>query len=270
MDRFADTSGTPRTPGHSAEAESPSEESLSEESPSEESLPSGPPIADVPSPPVAGEPVAVPAEPVVTPAPAPTAEAAAAEPVAGKGRRKARTKDTGKGSKRKQGYEWLVLVAASLAVALFVRGFLIQAFYIPSESMVPTLVKNDRVLVNKLSYKLHDVHRGDIVVFDAPPGAATAQVKDLIKRVIGLPGETIEGRNGTIFINNKPLDEPYLPPDVRSRDFPPSKVPPAKVWVLGDNRQDSRDSTFFGPITENSIVGRAFVKIWPLNDLSLL
>ncbi len=179
-------------------------------------------------------------------------------------------KKKSKGSRKKQGYEWLVLVAASLAVALFVRGFLIQAFYIPSESMVPTLVKNDRVLVNKLSYKLHDVHRGDIVVFTAPPGAATAQVKDLIKRVVGLPGEKIEGRNGSIFINDKPLDEPYLPPDVRSRDFPPEKVPPDRVWVLGDNRQDSRDSTFFKSIDEHSIVGRAFVKIWPLNDLGLL
>ena len=75
---------------------------------------------------------------------------------------------------------------------------------------------------------------------------------------------------GSIFINNKPIDEPYLPPDVRSRDFPPEKVPPARVWVLGDNRQDSRDSTFFKSIDEHSIVGRAFVKIWPLNDLSLL
>jgi signal peptidase I len=175
-----------------------------------------------------------------------------------------------KSNRKKQGYEWLILVAASLAVALIVRGFLIQAFYIPSESMVPTLVKNDRVLVNKLSYKLHDVHRGDIVVFKAPEGAATAQVKDLIKRVVGLPGETIEGRNGTIFIDNKPLDEPYLPPDVRSRDFPPEKIPPKKMYVLGDNRQDSRDSTFFHAVEESKIVGRAFVKIWPLNDLGLL
>jgi signal peptidase I len=179
-------------------------------------------------------------------------------------------KKRAKASRKKQGYEWLVLVAASLAVALIVRGFLIQAFYIPSESMVPTLVKNDRVLVNKLSYKLHDVHRGDVVVFKAPPGAATAQVKDLIKRVVGLPGETIEGRNGSIFIDGKPLDEPYLPPDVRSRDFPPEKVPPDHVWVLGDNRQDSRDSTFFKSIDEHSIVGRAFVKIWPINDIGLL
>ena len=249
MDRSADISGTPRTPGHSAET----------------ALPSEPPIGDVTTPPTAGGADSPVEDAVVVPAPAPTAEASGVEPAPDKARKKGKAK-----GRRKQGYEWLVLVAASLAVALIVRGFLIQAFYIPSESMVPTLVKNDRVLVNKLSYKLHDVHRGDIVVFDAPPGAATAQVKDLIKRVIGLPGDTIEGRNGTIFINNKPLDEPYLPPDVRSRDFPPSKVPAKKVWVLGDNRQDSRDSTFFGPITESSIVGRAFVKIWPLNDLSLL
>jgi signal peptidase I len=238
-------------------------------------LPAEPPTADQPGPPTAGGPAAP--EEVDAPVAASPAEgldgaavAPVAEPVEGEPA-PAKRKGRGKGkSRRKQGYEWLVLVAASLAVALFVRAFLIQAFYIPSESMVPTLLTNDRVLVNKLSYHLHDVHRGDIVVFDAPPGAATAQVKDLIKRVIGLPGETIEGRNGSIFIDGKPLDEPYLPPDVRSRDFPPAKVPAKEIWVLGDNRQDSRDSTFFGPITEKSIVGRAFVRIWPLDRIGLL
>ena len=172
--------------------------------------------------------------------------------------------------RRRQGLEWVVLVAASLAVALVVRAFLIQAFYIPSESMVPTLHKDDRVLVNKLSYKLHPVHRGDVVVFEAPPGAGTDEVKDLIKRVIGLPGETIEGKGGEIYINGKPLHEPYLPPDVRSREFPPTKVPPESYWVLGDNRQDSRDSTFFKAIGDDTIVGRAFVRIWPPGDLGLL
>ena len=218
---------------------------------------SEPPVGEVAAPPVAP----VDGVPVEVPEPAADGDGAATGPT---GKKKAAS------SRKKQGYEWLVLVAASLAVALVVRGFLIQAFYIPSESMVPTLVKNDRVLVNKLSYKLHDVHRGDIVVFKAPPGAATAQVKDLIKRVVGLPGETIEGRNGSIFINGKPLDEPYLTPDVRSRDFPPEKIPPDKIYVLGDNRQDSRDSTFFHSIDENAIIGRAFVKIWPLNDIGLL
>ena len=236
VDRSDISAGTPRTPGVPAE------------------LGPEPPVGDVAAPPVEGVdgvPVEVP-DPVITEAAPESAD-----------KKK-------KSSRKKQGYEWLILVAASLAVALVVRGFLIQAFYIPSESMVPTLVKNDRVLVNKLSYKLHDVHRGDIVVFKAPPGAATAQVKDLIKRVVGLPGETIEGRNGGIFINGKPLDEPYLPPDVRSRDFPPEKIPPDKIYVLGDNRQDSRDSTFFHAIDEDAIVGRAFVKIWPLSDLGLL
>ncbi|HET9772567.1 MAG TPA: signal peptidase I [Acidimicrobiia bacterium] len=231
MEPSTEMSGThPRTPGASPP------------------LGAEPPVGDVSTPPMG-------------PRPAAGEEASAEEPTGRKGK---------KSNRRKQGYEWLILVAASLAVALFVRGFLIQAFYIPSESMVPTLVKNDRVLVNKLSYKLHDVHRGDIVVFKAPPGAATAQVKDLIKRVVGLPGETIEGRNGGIVIDGKPLDEPYLPPDVRSRDFPPEKVPPNKIYVLGDNRQDSRDSTFFHAIDEDAIIGRAFVKIWPLSDLGLL
>jgi signal peptidase I len=171
---------------------------------------------------------------------------------------------------RRQGLEWLVLVVASLAVALVVRAFLIQAFYIPSESMVPTLHKDDRVLVNKLSYRLHDVHRGDVIVFEAPVGASTSEVKDLIKRVVGLPGETIEGREGEIYIDGKPLDEPYLPRDVRSREFPAEKVPLHRFWVLGDNRQDSKDSTFFKSIDENTIIGRAFVRIWPLKALGLL
>jgi signal peptidase I len=222
-----------------------------------------PPVGNVDSPPVAP----VGDVPVVD-RPDPAAADGAGTPAAAEAEPTARQKAAK--NRKKQGYEWLILVAASLAVALVVRGFLIQAFYIPSESMVPTLVKNDRVLVNKLSYKLHDVHRGDIVVFKAPPGAATAEVKDLIKRVVGLPGETIEGRNGSIFINEKPLDEPYLQPDVRSRDFPPEKIPPDKIYVLGDNRQDSRDSTFFHAVDEGAIVGRAFVKIWPLNDLGLL
>lgn len=250
VDRSDISAGTPRTPGAAAE------------------LGPEPPVGDVAAPPVEGAATPVegpPVEGVPVEVPDPIAASAqdgvAAEPT-GKAKKKS--------SRKKQGYEWLILVAASLAVALVVRGFLIQAFYIPSESMVPTLVKNDRVLVNKLSYKLHDVHRGDIVVFKAPEGAATAQVKDLIKRVVGLPGETIEGRNGSIFIDGKPLDEPYLPPDVRSRDFPPEKISPNKIYVLGDNRQDSRDSTFFHAIDEDAIVGRAFVKIWPLNDLGLL
>ncbi|MGH9000901.1 MAG: signal peptidase I [Acidimicrobiia bacterium] len=163
-----------------------------------------------------------------------------------------------------------MLIVISLAVALVVRAFLIQAFYIPSGSMLPTLHRNDRILVNKLAYRLGDVDRGDVIVFHAPPGAATNDVKDLVKRVVGLPGETIEGRDGTIYINGRPLEEPYLASDVRSREFGPDTVPEDHYYVLGDNRQDSRDSTFFKAIDEGSIVGRAFVRIWPIDNLGLL
>ena len=189
-----------------------------------------------------------------------------------------------KPKKKRQKYEWLILVVISLVVALVVRAFLIQAFYIPSESMFPTLQTNDRVLVNKLAYRFSDVERGDIIVFHAPPGAATNGVKDLIKRVVGLPGDTIEGRDGIVYINGRPLDEGYLRPEVRSTTFGPKTVPESGIcdpahpengdgpcyFMMGDNRQGSRDSTKFGPIGEDSIVGRAFVKIWPLSDLGLL
>lgn len=173
-------------------------------------------------------------------------------------------------NKGRQGLEWIVLVVASLVVALVVRAFLIQAFYIPSESMLPTLHKDDRVLVNKLAYDFGDVSRGDIIVFEAPPGASSSEVRDLIKRVVGLPGETIEGRGGGIYINGRPLEEPYLPESVQSREFPRETVPPDSYWVLGDNRQDSKDSTFFKSIDEDAIIGRAFVRIWPLDDLGFL
>jgi signal peptidase I len=216
------------------------------------------------------EPDAPPAPPAPTlepPPPAPSPDPATSSVGNGAGTTEAPPK---RSHQRRVALEWTLLIAASLAVALLARGFLVQAFFIPSESMVPTLHKNDRVLVNKLSYRLHDVHRGDVVVFEAPPGAGTTTVKDLIKRVIGLSGETIEGKGGEIYIDGKPLDEPYLPPNVRSKDFAPEKVPPERYWVLGDNRQDSRDSTYFKSIARSSIIGRAFVRIWPLGDLGFI
>src|SRR5436309_7755444 len=107
--------------------------------------------------------------------------------------------------------EWVVIVVAALLAALLIKTFLLQAFYIPSDSMNPTLVQRDRVLVNKLSYHFHDVHRGDVVVFKRPPGENDPKIKDLIKRVIGLPGETVEGRDGSVVIDGRALKEPYIP-----------------------------------------------------------
>jgi signal peptidase I len=166
--------------------------------------------------------------------------------------------------------EWVVILVGALLVAFVVKTFLLQAFYIPSASMEPTLKINDRVLVNKLSYDLHDVHRGDIVVFRSPPGEDSATVKDLIKRVVALPGETVEARDGHILVNGNLLREPYLHSGVITSTFEPRKVPPHQIWVMGDNRGNSKDSRFFGPINQDLLVGRAFVRVWPLGSFHLL
>jgi signal peptidase I len=166
--------------------------------------------------------------------------------------------------------EWILILLGAVAVAFVIKTFLFQAFYIPSVSMEPTLKVRDRVIVNKLSYDFHDVHRGDIVVFKSPPGEETGTVKDLIKRVIALPGETVEARDGHILINGQPLTEPYLHDGVTTGQMEPHKVPPGHVWVMGDNRPNSKDSRYFGAVDEDLIVGRAFVRVWPIPKLSLL
>jgi signal peptidase I len=165
--------------------------------------------------------------------------------------------------------EWIVIAGGALLVAFVIKTFLLQAFYIPSLSMAPTLQINDRVLVNKLSYDLHEVNRGDLVVFESPPNEGS-ETKDLIKRVIGLPGETVESRDGRILINGQVLDEPYLDRGVTTGALEKITVPPDHLWVMGDNRANSRDSRFFGPIEESLVIGRAFVRVWPITDIGLL
>ena len=125
------------------------------------------------------------------------------------------------------------LVVLALVIALLIKTFLFQAFYIPSESMTPTLKIHDRVLVNKLSYKLHPVHRGDIVVFKAPPHADPG-IDDLVKRVVGLPGETVAGHGGHVYINGKQLPEKYLPDGVTTSAFGPENP---DGLLLGDGGQ---------------------------------
>ena len=166
--------------------------------------------------------------------------------------------------------EWLGVILGALLVALLIKTFLLQAFYIPSRSMEPTLRIGDRVLVNKLSYKMHDINRGDIVVFERPPDEPPDAIKDLIKRVIALPGETISSENGHVFIDGRPLEEPYLEAGTLTENLPPTLVPEGMIFVMGDNRGDSRDSRYFGPIDEDLVVGRAFVRIWPVTHLGFL
>ena len=181
--------------------------------------------------------------------------------------------------------EWIVLVVAAVVIAIVIKSFLFQAFYIPSASMDPTLKVGDRVLVNKLSYDLHDVHRGDIMVFASGPNARwhNAGIDDLVKRVIALPGETVtECEPGRVCIDGRLLKEDYLPkgtvttidstPPGCEPSSPPNgcTVPAGEYFVMGDNRTASADSRLHGPIKGSSIVGRVFVRIWPLNRLGFL
>jgi signal peptidase I len=195
-----------------------------------------------------------------------------------------------------------VLILIAFGLALIIKTFLVQAFFIPSESMLPTLRVGDRVLVNKLVYRFREPHRGEIVVFVAEPdhvkrnafqrfiksfteglGAAQPPERDYIKRVIGLPGDTVSMKDGVVTITparGEPftLDEPYLNQPRDFSPFGPYKVPPNSYFLMGDNRgnsSDSRVNTFGGlcatppcSIPKSRIVGKAFITIWPLSRIS--
>lgn len=187
----------------------------------------------------------------------------------GSGRRRKRPH-----SRRRQVIEWVVVIVAAVLTAVVLRAEVVQAFEIPSLSMSPTLLKGDRVLVNKLSYRLHDVNRGDVIVFRRPPNPPSepdadeeTAIKDLIKRVVALPGERVSSRDGKLLINDRVLDEPYLPSGTMTNIEADDEtvVPAGQYWVMGDNRQQSKDSRFFGTIQESSIIGRAFVRMWPIS-----
>ena len=177
--------------------------------------------------------------------------------------------------------DWFLVVVLALGAALLVRVYVLQQFYISGPSMETTLFGNNRVLVNKLSYRLHDIRRGDVVVFDrVTTSDGSVSHDDLIKRVIALPGDTIEIKNCIVIINSKPTVEPYLDKDVleitdpvnrcRVANMPVQKVPVKKIFVMGDNRSESFDSRSFGPISESLIVGRAFAIVWPFHRISTL
>jgi signal peptidase I len=182
-----------------------------------------------------------------------------------------------------------VLVLVALIVAIFIKTFLVQAFYIPSESMEPTLQRGDRVLVCRICTHLSSVHRGDVIVFSDPQpgpdqgrgaiggfihwlaegiGVAQPENPDFIKRVIGLPGDTVEIHRGAVFVNGERLDEPYLDPEPDTRSFPKRTIPDGMLYVLGDNRFHSGDSRFEPPsgvglVPIDKVIGKAFVKVWP-------
>ena len=210
-------------------------------------------------------------------------------------RRRERRRASGKGGGV---VEFLVILLVSFVLVFgFVRPFVVEAFYIPSESMVPTLRVGDRVLVNKFIYRFSEPERGDIIVFQSveggplpPPQNPVAQAieyikvlfglekpsreaprEDLIKRVVGVAGDRIAVRGGTLYVNGEPQDEPYV-----NKKFPdrstsaPVTVPEGHVFAMGDNRANSRDSRFFGPVPMKNIEGEAFVRFWPIDRIGLL
>ncbi len=169
--------------------------------------------------------------------------------------------------------EWVAVIVGAVLVAVLIKTFLVQAFRIPSESMVPTLEIGDRVLVNKLSYRAHDINRGDVVVFTRPPGlpAGPGEPEDLIKRVIGVPGDTVQAKDGSMYVNGKLLEEPYLPPGTSTVNLDkPVTLQEGQAWVMGDNRNNSQDSRVFGPIQTSTVIGRAFTIMWPPGRIASL
>lgn len=207
-----------------------------------------------------------------------TAAGAAVEPQAGPGGDEASEPPRTRSQRALSvAIEWLIVLVCALGLALLLRAFLVEVFVIPSGSMEPTLMVDNRVAVYKLGYRLHDVNRGDVVVFDNP-GPDTG-VDDLIKRIVAVGGETFEIRDAAVYIDGERLEEPYLrageatfakaaiPGCENDADPLVCVVPEDKVLVLGDSREDSRDSRFFGPVDVDDVVGRAFMKIWPPSDI---
>jgi signal peptidase I len=201
----------------------------------------------------------------------------------------------GGSSVRRSLLELPVLAGLAVAIVVLVRIALVQAFYIPSGSMLPQLQLQDKVIVSRLAYRLHSPRRGDIVVFNAPPNncreaaappggsplrrtlrsmgqwlGLTPRNDVFIKRVVGLPGDTVEGRDGHVFVDGRLLLEPYVPPGTEIAPFRPVHVPAGRLWVMGDNRNNSCDSRIFGAIRERSVLGRAFLRVWPLSHVAFL
>ena len=192
--------------------------------------------------------------------------------------------------------EWAIIIVVTILGTFLVRSFVMQSYRIPSDSMETTLhgctgCNDDRILVNKLSYKLHGVHRGDVVVFKTT-GIWLQNLghEDVVKRVIGLPGDTVRccDTQGRVVVNGKSIDEPYVYVDPRGvgakHEFPTADdaalpwvstvdgqlsvvVPQGELWVMGDHRNDSEDSRYNGPVPKSSVIGRAFMRMWPLSRI---
>jgi len=178
---------------------------------------------------------------------------------------------------KREAFEWLKALAIAVIIAIVIRSFIFTNYIVEGQSMMPTLQDGNRLIVNKIDYDITKPHRFDIIVFHATP------TDDYVKRVIGLPGDTIEYKNDVLYINGKKVDEPYLKPykeqlvsglltenftlkDITGVD----RVPKGKVFVMGDNRRNSVDSRRFGFVDMNQIVGKVDLRYWPISEFNMM
>ncbi|MDR1603417.1 MAG: signal peptidase I [Gracilibacteraceae bacterium] len=165
------------------------------------------------------------------------------------------------------GVEWLGLLVAALLLTLLIRTFVIDNRIVPTGSMLPTIQLNDRLFVDKLFYKMQGIDRGDIIVFHAPENVT--EEKDMVKRVIGLPGETLEIKGGLVYINEQALNEPYVA-EAPNYTFGPVAIPEEAYFVMGDNRNRSLDSHVWGFLADSYITGRIWVRYYPFSAFGKL
>ena len=161
--------------------------------------------------------------------------------------------------------EWTKTILITLVIFFSFRAYVAEAYYIPSGSMMPTLNISDRIITNKFIYNFTDIKRGDVVVFNPPIESKSP----FVKRVIGLPNETISVNNGVVYIDNEPLEESYIsaPP---INNFSPYKIPDNNYFLMGDNRNSSNDSRFWGTVSIDDIIGKAEFIYYPISDMKML
>ncbi|UWG99095.1 signal peptidase I [Dehalobacter sp. DCM] len=164
-------------------------------------------------------------------------------------------------------FEWVIIIAVAFALSLVIRNFLIDTRIVPTGSMLPTIQLEDRLIVDRFFYKYGDIQRGDIIVFEAPD--EIMKDEDLVKRVIGLPGETIQVTNSKVYINGQVLDEPYVESSA-NYEFGPYTIPEGTFFMMGDNRPISYDSHRWGALDGEKIIGKVWVRYWPFDRLGPL